>query len=162
MLEYKKQNSILIKNVFCSDIAWENSKPKDATKREFWDYWQSLVKTEANGDLDWVVTNPPFKSASKILPLAYEYSRVGVAFLLRSSYSEPCRNRREWLIQYSDNFRYRIDINPRPKFREEGSGDLVTCTWFVWMKNWSWREKGIECPFLFITDWNKNNEKTIF
>ncbi len=51
-------------------------------------FWQSAETNiqeilESENDIDWVVTNPPYIQASAILPLAYYYARVGVAFLLR-------------------------------------------------------------------------------
>ena len=140
-----------------SDLAWEDTKshPVDATTKEFWEWWRAHFSFYApECSLNWVVTNPPFSKAHEILPLAFDSVETGVAFLLRSTYSEPCKNRADWLIQHADNLRYRIDINPRPRFRAEGGSDLATVTWFVWLKEWSWKEQfDIDPPFQFITDW---------
>ena len=115
---------------------------RDATNSAFWDFF---------GGHDWVITNPPFNQAEKILPLAFKHSNIGVAFLLRLSYLEPCKNRRQWLIDQADRMRYLIPVNPRPKFRTDTKNtDSVTCAWFVWLKHWSWEEQGIDCPFEFL------------
>ena len=130
------------------------SSPADATTEEFWEYWRSHFYTNyPDCGISWVVTNPPFNKAHQILPLAFEYCSIGVAFLLRSTYSEPCKNRADWLVEHADRLRYRIDISPRPRFRKEGGTDTATVTWFVWQKSWSWEEKGIDSPFAYITDW---------
>jgi hypothetical protein len=120
----------------------------DATMPESW------AEFEAEGGCDWVVTNPPFKFAHQILPLAFDSARVGVAFMLRLSYYEPCGNRAIWLKENADQMTHLIPINPRPKFRADtNDDDKVTVAWFVWRKDWSWAAKGIDCPFQFITDW---------
>lgn len=99
---------------------------------------------------DWVVTNPPFKLASEILPLAFDRASVGVAFLLRLTYLEPTKNRGDWLQEHSDSMTHLIPVSPRPRFRYDTKGsDSVTCAWFVWQKDWSWRDRGIQCPFTF-------------
>jgi hypothetical protein len=120
----------------------------DATTLEYW------RKVQESGGFDWEVTNPPFKLAPQILPLAFENARVGVAFMLRLSYYEPCSNRAVWLRDNADQMTHLIPINPRPKFRADtNDDDKVTVAWFVWRKDWSWAAKGIDCPFQFITDW---------
>lgn len=120
----------------------------DATLSESWQQF------EAAGGCDWVVTNPPFSLAPQILPLAFEYARVGVAFLLRLSYAEPCADRAEWLQQNADHLSNFIVLNPRPRFRDDtNGGDTVTVAWFVWRKDWSWSAQSIPCPFSFISGW---------
>ena len=127
-------------------------KPTDATTKKYWEAWRSHFK-EHYGGLNWVVTNPPFNQAHLILPLALEYSSVGVAFLLRNTYTEPCQNRDKWLIANSDRHRYRIEINPRPQFREEKGSDSASVSWLVWQKDWSWQNLGMKSPFGYITGW---------
>ncbi len=93
-----------------SDITWDLNCPKDATTREFWDYWADSMQRMSFmvGASTWAtVTNPPFNRAAEILPLAYEYSPWGVAFLVRLSYLEPAADRAEWLQSHADNLRYR-------------------------------------------------------
>lgn len=140
--------------VLQSDLSWSspNGELRDATKRRFWEYWTA---PKADGlPIDWTVTNPPFCEAEQILPLAWEYSRRGYAFLLRLSYLEPTVGRADWLNKTADHLRYLIPLNPRPKFRRDTKKtDSVTAAWLVWEKGWSWQEKGIQAPFSFVSGW---------
>lgn len=122
----------------------------DATDSKNWELIAGKI-----GGIDWVVTNPPYgQLASPIASNALVYAREGVAMLLRLNWLEPCKDRRELLLKYSDNLTQAIAISPRPRFRADTSGsDSITVAWFVWRKSWSWREKGIDCPFEFLTDW---------
>lgn len=86
-------------------------------------WWSGL------GPFDWVVTNPPFTVAHKILPLAFQYARVGVAMLLRMSYLEPCEGRLGWLAVHPPQ---RLIVLPRISFTGDGKTDQVTCGWMVW------------------------------
>ena len=80
---------------------------------------------------DWVISNPPYKQASQILPLALDNCRVGMAMLLRLSYLEPCQDRAQWLAEHPPA--KLIVFNPRPKFRADCTGsDSVTSAWFIW------------------------------
>lgn len=141
-----------------SDLTWDDAMPRDATTQVFWEKWQSKFIRHFPPNLEWVVTNPPFNQAHLILPLALEYCSVGVAMLLRNSYSEPCRNRCDWLIDHADQQRYRLDVgSPRPKFRKDGKrSDLASVAWFVWLKDWSWQDLSIDPPFDYIVHWDKS------
>jgi hypothetical protein len=146
-----------------SDIQWVDQagiersfRLRDATTSEFWESWAFDLKRMPSVDCrNWAtVTNPPFSLASEILPLAYEHSPWGVAFLLGLNYLEPTGDRADWLKEHADNFRYLIPVNPRPKFRRDTSGTAsMTVAWMVWIKNWSWRSLGIKCPFIFESGW---------
>lgn len=105
----------------------------DATKPESW---------EKFGMFDWIVTNPPFSQALPIIDLAFEHSRIGVAFLLRWSFLEPSGkrsgNRDEWLIKNADKLSHQIVFgNPRPSFRDDGGSDFATVAWFVFQHSHS-------------------------
>lgn len=120
----------------------------DATLPELWEV------VDADGGFDWAVENIPFSLAPKILPLALEHARVGVAFLLRLSYLEPCGDRATWFQEHADQMVAQIVFNPRPKFRSDTSGtDSFTVIWLVWRKDWSWEDRGIVCPFQFVSGW---------
>lgn len=120
----------------------------DATDPTAWEQF------DADGGFDWVVDNPPFSKASQILPLAFKHARIGVAFLLRLSYLEPCADRAHWLKQNADHLSNVIVLNPRPQFRSDTTGgDTVTVAWYVFRKDWSWKNQGIPCPFSFATGW---------
>ena len=94
----------------------------DATDPDFW---------KAAGEFDWIVTNPPYNEASAILKLAYEHARVGVAFLLRLSFTEPCGDRAQWLADHP--MRQHLTL-PRYSFTGNGKTDTLTCAWLVWAK----------------------------
>jgi len=102
---------------------------------------------------NWVITNPPFSLAHKILPLAYENSYSGVAFLLRLTYLEPCGNRADWLKKHADKMSHLIVFNPRPKFKANKKGklatDSATVAWMVWQRDWT---KGTNV--VFVDSWN--------
>jgi len=112
---------------------------------------------------DWVVTNPPFSEAERILPLALGRADK-VAFLLRLTYMEPTNGRADWLKQHADQMIWLGVLNPRPKFRKGEINpktgkpfgtDNATVAWFVWDKQWSWARRGIRPPFGFVTEWNR-------
>lgn len=112
---------------------------------------------------DWVVTNPPFSEAERILPLALAHADK-VAFLLRLTYMEPTNGRADWLKQHADQMVWLGVLNPRPKFRageiNPKTGKLfgtdnATVAWFVWDKQWSWARLGIRPPFGFVTGWKR-------
>lgn len=87
--------------------------------------------------IDWVITNPPFSLAPAILPLAYKYARIGVIFLLRLSYLEPCKDRAEWLKTNSRQNSHVMVMNPRINFNMDKDGtDSVTSAWFIWQKDY--------------------------
>ena len=127
--------------------------------------------------IDWTITNPPFNLALPILENAWEFSGVGVAFLLPIGWNEPTTTgtraskkngtvgippRAPWLIEHADNLRCIMPISPRIRFREgevnPGTGkkykeDSQTVAWYVWRKDWSWAEMGIKSPFQYLAGW---------
>ncbi|OUL23825.1 hypothetical protein BV378_20645 [Nostoc sp. RF31YmG] len=109
-------------SVITTDIA--DNPQDDATTHQYW---------QRQKPYDWVVTNPPFDSASKILPKAYEYASVGVAFLLRLSYLEPCKDRGQWLAEHPP----KLIVLPRISFTGDGKVDSCTCAWMIWKKGYS-------------------------
>jgi hypothetical protein len=126
------------------------------------DGWRSIFYSMPNlGELiHWTVTNPPFKLTPKILPLALANSEIGVAFLLRLSYQEPCQNgdsaRDEWLKAHADKLCLQMVVNPRPRHRADVNGsDNIMLAWFVWRKDFSWKALGVESPFAYATNWQQ-------
>lgn len=96
----------------------------DATDQDWWSIWAQT--------LSWVVTNPPFGVAHRILPLAYKATLGRVAMLLRLSYLEPCEGRASWLVAHPPT---RLYVLPRISFTGDGKTDSVTCAWYVWNRN---------------------------
>ena len=102
---------------------------------------------------DVVITNPPFNIANLILENCLEVVDE-VVMLLRLSFLEATKDRKDVLNRYKDNLIKVVTVNPRPKFREDTKGtDSVTVAWFIWNKQFSWKQLGIDCPFDFITNW---------
>jgi hypothetical protein len=153
-----------------SDIEKECEFQYDATRSRDWGHligeWQSskLGSTTIyqKTQFDWTITNPPFNQALPIIENAWEYSGIGIAFLLPVTWNEPCEDRREWLLNHADNLRYILPVCPRPHFRkgeinpktgkEYGSANC-TVAWYVWRKDWSWSEMGIKSPFQYLAGW---------
>lgn len=139
-------------SVYTNDI--DSNRPSafhlDSTLTTSWNTF-----TFEMGKIDWVVTNPPFSTnplpgkvkgkpiAFKILQLAYEFSNVGVAFLMRKSFSEPCVDRREFLKNHRNNLACWLNLE-RMSFTRDGKTDNTSCDFFVYTK------KPVECT---IIDW---------
>lgn len=115
------------------DKAMPSSMHMDATD---WSWWKGLSYV---GPIRWVVTNPPFSVADRILPHAVKFATEGAAFLLRLSYLEPCTGRASWL---SENPPTRLLVLPRISFTGDGKTDSATCAWFVWERYPS--ERGVQ------------------
>ncbi len=117
----------------------------DATTPQYW---------KRHDHFDWVITNPPFNHAARILEHALMNSQYGVAFLLRLSFLEPCPTgktaRHEVLSMGEDRLRFCLPLNPRPKFRKDVSAtDSVTSAWFIWLQNHSWADLDMAPPIIF-------------
>lgn len=116
------------------------------------DPWSPVWKLHSH----WTITNPPFLDAPRILPVAMDHSRVGVAFLLRLTYLEPAQNRFVWLDDHADCMTNLIIFGqPRPSFTGDGKTDSVTTAWMVWQRDFSWRRLGVSPPFIFEWRWKQ-------
>lgn len=80
---------------------------------------------------DWIITNPPFKSAMEMLIKAYREARQGVAFQLRLSFLEPTQDRVAFLTTHPPTA---LIVLPRYSFTGDGKSDSVTTAWLVWDK----------------------------
>jgi hypothetical protein len=89
--------------------------------------------------VDWVVSNPPFTPALKIIERALELSRVGVAMHLRASIHEVLKTgtRRTWMrerrphgILWLPRFAYQ-----RSKTTGKWTTDSVCACWVIWLKD---------------------------
>ena len=92
----------------------------DATQPSVWD----LV-----GAVDWVVTNPPFTVADRILPRALAVARVGVVLLGRLSFLEPTQERDALWQAHPPTGQI---VLPRWSYKANGKSDSVTTAWFLW------------------------------
>jgi len=102
-----------------------------------------LKSDEVIPKVDWIISNPPYTLAHEFVPLAYQKVRKGLVLLLRLTYLEPCKNRRDWLSENPPN---QILITRRIKF-VGNSTDNVTTAWFCWYKG---TNTEIKNPIQFI------------
>lgn len=124
-------------DVEATDIV--DSPDYDATTGEYWRYRQP----------DWVFTNPPFNQATLIIDHALENCKKGVVMILRSTYLEPCKDRRHLLDNRISNISY---VNPRPRFRSDtGHTDLCTVVFITWLKHKTNPTQAVS----YLTDWNR-------
>jgi hypothetical protein len=139
-------------NVFSSDITQPAPEGygsiADVTDE---DYWEFLDQTRG---VDWFITNPPYTLATTILRLALKYARRGVILLLRSSYIEPCKDRRDVLLTLDET----TIVNPRPRFRSDTKGsDSSTVGFFVW-RDVEERKRQVfhfDPTIKYLVDWHK-------
>ena len=94
----------------------------DASKVKLWEYY-------GNNGIDWVITNPPFQSAFKILHNLYFQVNLGVALILRLSFLEPTKEREDFLVSCPPTD---LIVLPRYSFTQDGKTDSVTCAWMIW------------------------------
>lgn len=90
------------------------------------------------GEVDWVVTNPPYSMplCSDIVAHAVTHAKVGVAMLLRLSFLEPIakkqpRPRGEWLRTHPPT---KTLVLPRYSYTRNGKSDSCTTAWMIWIK----------------------------
>ena len=110
-------------DVVTNDIERDADTDYDATQDALWRWY--------SGNVSWVISNPPFKSAPTIVKKAYHTAQHGVAMLLRLSFLEPCQNRGDFLSHHPPN----LIVLPRHSFTGDGGVDSVTCAWFYWIKS---------------------------
>ena len=166
--------------VHSMDIDFDADYPEltgfDATKSSDWSRYCAESIGLDDEVFDWTVTNPPYRQpdCQKIIENAWEYSKVGIAMLLRLTYLEPCalsaKDANSWLSRgypltvddwegrapFLKNNKKQLShvlvFNPRPQFRTDTKGtDNTTVAWFVWQKGWM---DGAQIEF--ITDWKTN------
>lgn len=116
------------------DARFDCNLSEDALGPDLWH-----IATFDSG-IDWVVSNPPFTLADRLVPLAYEKAHVGVAMLLRLSWLEPTQARGLFLEEHPPS---RLLVLPRISFDGSGKTDNVTCAWFIWNR-WQFNGQVIE------------------
>lgn len=109
------------------DPRHEADSHMDAGRDAFWGR-PGLAKSRPG----WVISNPPFSDAVRIIPRAYEAAKVGIAMLLRVTWLEPCEDRKVWLASHPPTWQL---VMERYSYRQNGSQDSATAAWFVWVKD---------------------------
>lgn len=83
------------------------------------------------GWTEWIVTNPPFNEANRLVPF-FVASAPHVAVLLRLSWLEPTQDRGDWLHAHPPDG---LIVLPRHSFTGNGKVDSVTTAWMIWSSN---------------------------
>lgn len=106
------------------------------------DYGYGEVKDFLGGSyeensFDWVITNPPFKSAEEFVHEGLKVSRVGVAMLARTVFLESVgRYDRLFSVTPPAIFTQFTERVPMFKGRLDSKGSTATgYAWFIWLKH---------------------------
>ena len=112
--------------------------------------------------VDWLVTNPPFKDAARILESAWGYGVQNIALLLRLTFLEPTTGDSKWygrkqlLEQLAPYLSDMIVFgSPRPSFTGNRKTDSVTTAWFVWRRGKGAPVKNAGTRLRTVTGWDK-------
>lgn len=118
----------------------------DATDEESWSEWNQHIP----GGIGFTITNPPYNVADLIVPLAYEYSSLGIAMLLRCTWLESTvtGSKAQWLADHPPS---QIISLPRFSFsRSPSTGrwqtDSAPVWWMIWRKD-GWKA---DKPFIVV------------
>ena len=95
---------------------------------------RDFLSDDFNEEAEWVVTNPPYTikggpRASDFYRQAMEVATKGVAMLLRLSWLEACRDRKDKLPKLT---RVAIFPSPRVQYIGSGSSNPAQSAWFIW------------------------------
>lgn len=77
---------------------------------------------------DWIITNPPFAAADRIVPRALCFA-PNVAMLLRITWLEPVATRADFLRRHPPT---KLIVMPRFSFRANGKTDSAPAAWMIW------------------------------
>ncbi len=81
----------------------------------------------------WIITNPPFNMALPIIENSFDKATDGIAFLLRSSFTETTFARQEWLKEHEDYLSHILFL-PRVSFTGDKKTDSMSCNFYVYQK----------------------------
>lgn len=96
-----------------------------------------LTSGRADNSCDWVITNPPFKSAERFAIEGLRVARVGVAMLVRTVFIESVGRYERLFTQYPPTmFAQYVERVPMVKGRLDKKASTATgYGWVVWHKN---------------------------
>lgn len=119
-------------------MAWTLAESFDVSAADihpfgFGDVNDYLASGWVGDQVDWTITNPPFKHAQAFIEAGLARSRRGVAMLCRSNFRETA-GRRDLMAAraFEAPFCERLEMQLGP-WNPKGSGQ-VAFSWFVWMK----------------------------
>ena len=125
----------------------------DMTKTDF------LNNQLADGSFDWVITNPPFKTAEKFIIEAHRVARVGVAMLVRTVFLESIGRYERLFSQNSPSyFAQYVERVPMVKGRLDRKASTATgYGWIVWEKT----QPKLSCSLKWIPPSRRRLEKDL-
>ena len=134
--------------VHSSDV-YAYDTPDQDTLRDFLFYrWDDLP-----GDLqqvDWIITNPPFRLGEQFALHALEMSHVGVALLVRTQFLETIGRYQKLFDKHEPT--HILQFTERvPMVKGRLDPDISTATaycWVIWVKEWMVAGRG--CRFQWI------------
>ncbi len=87
-------------------------------------------------EVDWTITNPPFRLAQQFIERALRTSRVGVAVIVRSAFLEGVARHRDLFAKHPPSlilqFSERVVMH-KGKLSEKGSTATAYC-WIIWRR----------------------------
>ena len=88
-------------------------------------------------DVDWIITNPPFRLAEQFILKALNHATEGVAMLVRTSFLEGIgRHERLFSVRPPTRVAQFAERVPMVQGRLDSSVSTATCyCWFVWLIN---------------------------
>jgi hypothetical protein len=114
---------------------------KEVTASDIHDYGYGDLSDFLSHDyepesFDWVITNPPFKSAEEFVQEGLRVARIGVAMLARTVFLESVgRYERLFSLRPPSVFAQFTERVPMFKGRIDPTGSTATgYAWFVWIK----------------------------
>lgn len=89
---------------------------------------------EPPGDVEWIITNPPFNLACEFALRAFEYASTGVALLVRSVWAEGGERYRDLFSKQPPSIIAQfVERVPMVKGRWDPTASTATgYAWFVW------------------------------
>lgn len=95
-----------------------------------------LFGDDPNGEVDWTITNPPFRLAHQFIHQAIRHSQQGIAVIVRTAFLEGVQRQRNLfsltppsdILQFSERV-----VMHKGKLSETGSTATAYC-WLVWMR----------------------------
>ena len=116
---------------------FEHVSASDVHDYGFGEVSDFLTSRHKPGSFDWVITNPPFKSAEQFAVKGLSIARKGVAMLVRTVFIESVGRYERLFIQYPPNaFAQYVERVPMVKGRLDKKASTATgYGWVVWRKD---------------------------
>lgn len=115
---------------------FQNVEASDVFDYGYGDVSDFLASNREDNSCDWVITNPPFKSAERFAIEGLRIARVGVAMLVRTVFIESVGRYERLFTQYPPaKFAQYVERVPMVKGRLDKKASTATgYGWVVWLK----------------------------